>query len=341
MKHYSIVIPTFGRNKFLKDCLISVEQQLEKPQEVFIIDNNILLADQKSVEIIVMGFSNSKISFNYRKGIVNSGAVARNYGASLVSTEIVAFLDDDVILEDNYYKEIIKVFKSDDRIVGVQGIDTSFMDSYIANVKNKFMGPFWSTVENFFEHASIVRSKDARLRPSLAVCHPAPDQIFSVESQWISTCAGAFKKELFSVIEFPNQFMKYSWNEYVFFSHSIFQKNLGKMIYTSEAKYRNIPMDEGRMPITELVYMAEVYDFYIFSALFNRNLSDRMIFFKSRIGRFLFYLAKAFAGGKTNDAVLTELLSAFYFCFKNRMDIKNGNFSAYNKKFGIVDKTQL
>ena len=59
--------------------------------------------------------------------------------------------------------EIIKVFKSDDNIVGVQGLDTSFRDSYILNVKNKFMGTFWSTIENFFEHASIVRLKDSIL----------------------------------------------------------------------------------------------------------------------------------------------------------------------------------
>ena len=335
MTHYSIVIPTFGRNKFLKDCLKSVEQQLEKPQEVFIMANNTVLADQKSVESIVLGFSNSEISFNYRKGIVNSGAVARNYGATLVYTEIVAFLDDDVILENNYYDEIMKVFKSDDSIVGVQGLDTGFRDSYILNVKNKFMGTFWSNIENFFEHASIVRLKDSRLRPSLAVCHPTPDQVFTVESQWISTCAGAFKKEIFSFIEFPNQFVKYSWNEYVFFSHSIFQKNLGKMIYTSKAKYRNIPTDDGRMPITELVYMAEVYDLYIFYTLFNRNLSDRIIFLKSKIGRFLFYTAKALKRRNNNSAVLIELLRAFYFCFKNSTDIKNGNFTAYNEKFGI------
>ena len=114
MKHYSVVIPTFGRIKFLKDCLQSVDDQLVRPQEVFIIDNNTVLADQKSVEKIVAGFSNSEVSFHYRKGISNSGAVARNYGATLVSTEIVAFLDDDVILENNYYDEIIKVFESDD-----------------------------------------------------------------------------------------------------------------------------------------------------------------------------------------------------------------------------------
>ena len=37
MKHYSVVIPTFGRIKFLKDCLQSVDDQLVRPQEVFII----------------------------------------------------------------------------------------------------------------------------------------------------------------------------------------------------------------------------------------------------------------------------------------------------------------
>ena len=44
---------------------------------------------------------------------------------------------------------------------------------------------------------------------------------------------------------------------------------LGKMIYTSEPKYRNMPTDDGRLPVKELVYMAEVYDLYVFNSLFN------------------------------------------------------------------------
>ena len=84
--------------------------------------------------------------------------------------------------------------------------------------------------------------------------------------------------------------------------------------------------------------MAEVYDLYIFYTLFNRNLSDRVIFLKSKIGRFLFYTAKALKRRNKNSAVLIELLSAFYFAFKNRQDIKNGNFTAYNEKFNVFKK---
>lgn len=336
MTEYSIVIPTFGRIEFLKDCLQSVADQNLKPKEVFIIDNNRSTQDQKLVKNVVDVFSVGEISFSYQLGPVNSGAVARNFGASLVSSDIVAFLDDDVILELDYYEKLMNIFNNDDLVVGVQGLDIALVENYQNNVRHNTWGRFLLTIENFFEHSSIIREKDATLRPSLAVCHPIPDTDFCLESQWISTCAGAFKRDLFEKIEFPKEFIKYSWNEYVFFSYSIYKNNLGKMIYTSDAKYRNIPTDEGRLPLKELLYMAEAYDIYIFYKLFDRNLFDWIIFIKSKIGRFLFYCARSIKQRKFNGKLLCELSGAFYFCFQNRKNFKEGNFEAYNEKFPTV-----
>jgi len=335
MIKYSIVIPTYGRNKLLKECLLSVENQTVEPINVFIIDNNDIVENQKSVKQIIENFSSKKINFSYHKGLINSGAVARNHGASLVSTELVAFLDDDVILDVDYYEKVINVFNDDDQVVGVQGIDKDFIESYKTNIRNKFMGKLWLGIENFFEHASIIKGTDAPLRPSLAVCHPNPDVDFFVESEWISTCAGVFKTDLFQSIEFPKEFVKYSWNEYVFFSYSIYKKKLGTMIYTSSAKYRNVPTDAGRVPLKDLVYMAEVYDLYVFSELFNRNLLDKIIYVKSRLGRFLFYFARSIKRKEFDLALPLSVLGAFYFSFMNREEIKKGNFDCYNKRFPL------
>ena len=51
-----------------------------------------------------------------------------------------------------------------------------------------------------------------------------------------------------------------------------------------------------------------------------------------------FLYSKSIEKKNKNSAVLIELLSAFYFAFKNRQDIKNGNFTAYNEKFNVFKK---
>ena len=335
MLKYSVVIPTYGRTQYLKGCLESISVQTIKPQDIFIIDNNTSPSSQRIVEDTVESCSANGINFVYKKGSINSGAVARNVGASLVSTELVAFLDDDVLVDCDYYENVLDVFEADDQVVGVQGVDRDFVEGYKANISGSYIQRLFLFIENFLEHASIVRGTTAELRPSLAVTHPAPDKDFVVESQWVSTCAGVFRTELFNVIEFPKNFVKYSWNEYVFFSYSIFKKKLGKMIYTSGARYRNVITDAGRMPLRELVYMAEVYDLYVYSHLFDRSWSNRLIYIKSRIGRVVFAIARMLYRRDFHYNVLTDMLGAFRLAYSNRNEIRSGNFDCYNKQFPL------
>ena len=236
---------------------------------------------------------------------------------------------------DDYYEKILDVFQSDTNIVGVQGLDRDLIESFQKNVRGKLMGWIWLSIENFFQHASIIKDKRSGVSPSLAVMHPIPDIDFCLESQWISTCAGVFKTNLFDIVEFPKGFVKYSWNEYLFFSYSIYKKKLGTMVYTSEPKYRNIQTDAGRLPLKDLVYMAEVYDLYIFSQLFNSNFSDRLIYLKSRLGRLLYNTLRTVVRREFNFKLIIDILGAFYFAFSNRDDIKKGDFQAYNQKFPI------
>ena len=200
MIEYSIIIPTFGRPEFLKKCLNSIVIQTFKAETVFIIDNNINLETQNYVKKIVKSFSKNKTKFNYIKGVINSGAVARNYGVSFASTELVAFLDDDVVLDNNYYEKILNVFEKNSDVVGVQGLDRSLIENYQLNYNN-YAGRILLTFENIFEHSSIIKKNRSNLRPSLAVTHPIPTSNFFIESQWISTCAGVFKRKLFNIIE--------------------------------------------------------------------------------------------------------------------------------------------
>lgn len=105
----SIVIPTFNRSVLLYKTLESItcKQHSDIKIEIIVVDNNSTDDTKKRVT----EFSkNSKFRVNYilekNKGL----HYARNAGISKSSGEIIVFLDDDVILSQNFLSNISKEF---------------------------------------------------------------------------------------------------------------------------------------------------------------------------------------------------------------------------------------
>lgn len=93
------------------------------PNEVLIIDDS---DDVKTAELIndlSDAFSRKNISLKYLRGNVGKMSIsnARNIGIDASDGEIIFFIDDDVILEKHYIKEILKVYDVNPGAKGVQG----------------------------------------------------------------------------------------------------------------------------------------------------------------------------------------------------------------------------
>ena len=332
MKEYSIVIPVFKRLMELKTTLQSILNQSYLPNEVIIVNNNKNKDEFNKLKNYINSLNHPSLKITHLKSHINSGAVARNIGAKYATTEIVAFIDSDVILDENYALNIIKKFESRDNIIAIQGVDVN-LQSYYLSLKNSLIYKFIYYFEWLFQTSSFFKKGKARVMPSLAVTHPNPPFNFETESEWISTCAGFFKRKIFDKYEFCNQFVTYSWNEYVYLSHSLFKDKFGKMIYTSEAKYKGIITKEGRINFRELQYMAETYDLYIFYKLFKKNFCNLFFFSLSRLGRIVFYYLKIL---KFPKAVISNIflpISALIYALKHINSIKNNDLSFYKKDF--------
>ena len=135
---YSIVIPIYKRSELIRDTLNSVLSQELQPLEVIIVDNNDIEIESKKLNLILNEFSiSNNININLIKSHINSGAIARNIGADIAKGELVAFLDSDDILDFNYYAVLINYFKNDPDLIGIQGLDRSFIESQIIiNIQN-------------------------------------------------------------------------------------------------------------------------------------------------------------------------------------------------------------
>ena len=173
----------------------------------------------------------SRFEHEILKSSKNSSAIARNIGARSSNGDLVAFLDSDVILDSDYYKNLITYFSNRKNLIAIQGTDRSLIKLQIKNNNNIFYKLVYY-FEQFFETSLIFNQKNAYVSPSMAVAHPNVKNDFEVSSQWISTCAGLFKREIFEDYSFPSQFVTYSNNEYLLFSHQLFLDKRGEMIYT-------------------------------------------------------------------------------------------------------------
>ena len=92
----AIVIPVFNVEKFVKQTLESVKNQLSNPDEVIVINDG---STDKSSEIIKT-YSNLegwKIIHKKNEGL----GLTRNYGRSIAKSEYIYFLDSDDIIKNN------------------------------------------------------------------------------------------------------------------------------------------------------------------------------------------------------------------------------------------------
>ena len=118
--NFTLIICTYMRPNPLLKLLNSVKEQTLYPNEILIIDGSI--NDETKAIIAQNSFKNLtyfQVSTAHR-GLTKQ----RNFGISKtsVNAEVICFLDDDTVLEPEYFAEIINAYQSDPTITGVAGI---------------------------------------------------------------------------------------------------------------------------------------------------------------------------------------------------------------------------
>ncbi|CAA9202825.1 glycosyltransferase family 2 protein [Flavobacterium collinsii] len=118
--HFSLVVCTYMRPKQLLNLLQSVQKQKLYPNEILVIDGSTNKETEKIInENSFQGLQYILVSQENR-GLTKQ----RNIGISKINkdSEIVCFLDDDTVLEPDYFSEIIKTFQNHLDVTGVGGV---------------------------------------------------------------------------------------------------------------------------------------------------------------------------------------------------------------------------
>lgn len=132
----SVVVNTFNSEKFIEDCLKSLEKQTVKPNEVLVVDHNskdntLAIAEKFGCRIIVV-----------EKG---KRGFARDVGWRKARGSLVLYADSDNVLSENWVEEILKKFE--------QGADAVIDSIRVYNPDNYFKKCidflYWFRLKNY------------------------------------------------------------------------------------------------------------------------------------------------------------------------------------------------
>ncbi|OGZ18934.1 MAG: hypothetical protein A2175_02270 [Candidatus Nealsonbacteria bacterium RBG_13_42_11] len=313
----SVVVPTYNRSKDLNDCLDSIISQEYLPVEVLVIDSGKDIQTENLIKEKESNFKKKGVILKYIKNNKeNSLTVARNMGIENSTGEIVSFLDDDIVLIKDYYKETVKFFEENPKAFGMTGRTTSDLKG-----ENKFKFFVAQILGRLFFLGFNEKNK-WRVLPSLGVTSSLDNKI--INCQWLSG-ASVYKKEIFKDFRYDEKLKKYSWGEDTDFSHRVFKKYPQSLFLNPKVRYIHNLSVTGRIPRKEISYMEEVYCLYLFYKIIPQTFLNRIIYIWGRLGRIIFKIIKL----QFREIIFSFM--AYFICLKHLKEIKNGDLDFFNK----------
>lgn len=199
----SIIIPTYNRCNSLQLCLDSLRGQTYRDFEVIVVDSG----STDGTKELVQKFSDMQIRYvlSQRSGLTSK----RNLGWKLAQGDIIAFIDDDIVLTSRWLSEILNTFLWSEKVGGVTGPTIVQED----RLKNRdlfyFLGKFkeknivWRTIGKIYESiilegrpldvGRIFRSGTFSPGSNYPSCLSIKDRI---EVDYLEACNMSFRKNL-------------------------------------------------------------------------------------------------------------------------------------------------
>ena len=315
----SVIVPTYNRVDDLSACLRSVGRQTSLPKEIIIVDDSDTPEVQQYIASLQDSFTNNGISLKYiRNTAGKSLTIARNVGIQNAKGNIILFLDDDVVLDTDYIKEIFTIYVNIPSAMGVQGLIKGLPKANgIVSLFNHFF---------YLGHNEEVR---ARVLPSTSSTYPSvPDGYnLPVPCEWLSGCNQSYRKEVFLTLQFDENLKKYSYKEDMDFSYRVF-KNWPLSLYLAPTAgcVHNVSL-AGRLSKKARIEMEEVYSLYFFYKHIDLNLRNKCIYIWSRAGYLVKNIGIVFFKIREHRLLyIRYLIGAIGLSLHNKNKIKKGDF---------------
>jgi GT2 family glycosyltransferase len=274
----SVVIPTKNRVQDIIKCIESIMVQTLLPDEIVIVD----ASDTQELRIEVRHRFTEKLKIIYihsKPGLTHQ----KNVGIGVSCGDIVFFLDDDVILDKDFMKEIVRAFEKDKekRIGGVHGNIVEVRDdkSSVNLILREIYAALNATVATAFFLDK--KSKTGKFQLS-----GFPTYAYGINKVVRVECVPggltAYRREVLDEFKFDENLQGYSWGEDDDFSYRVSRKY--KNVYTPDAKviHNCSPVAKDKKSVRMKMMIENHY--YLFKKNFPQTFKHKFAFCMSIIG---------------------------------------------------------
>jgi GT2 family glycosyltransferase len=222
---YTPVIATYERPEELRRMLGSLAEQTRLPERTIVVD-----ASRDSRTRDVVEAMSGRLSIHYETAETPSAAQQRNQGARLVSTPLVAFIDDDTTLEPGTCEKLCAPFERDPQTGGVAG-------RLVGGDRPVPRGLLWwyYRLQAGFNHPTY----GARLFGPAINCYPSYTEAAGQElipAEWLGSTCVFYNTEAFLAEQFP-AFTGYSFMEDVHLSARIARRR--RLFFHTGARFEH------------------------------------------------------------------------------------------------------
>ena len=122
MNKISAVIPTLNRPVDLALAVTSVLEQKHLPDELIIVDQSVDERSYIAVEGLYKNFDVTPKLIYLHEPEVSGLIEAKQRGVEVAKGDIISFLEDDVVLHQQYFENAISIFKNNQKVIGCCGV---------------------------------------------------------------------------------------------------------------------------------------------------------------------------------------------------------------------------
>ena len=252
--NFSLIVCTYMRPEPLLQLLQSVQRQTVYPNEILIVDGSANDATKKILE------ANTIQNLHYFQVPIEFCGLTkqRNYGIDRTSNDaaIVCFLDDDTVLTENYFEQLLYTYIKHPEALGAGGY-------ILDDTKTEFVGAHYKPklTEYFFDGWTrkdgsrfVLRKKlglDSDFPPGYSSLYshgrsvgflPPSGKIYEVEM--LMGGVSSFRKEVFKTHQFSTYFEGYGLYEDADFTLRV--AKTGTLYLNTAAKLHHFHATEGR-----------------------------------------------------------------------------------------------
>lgn len=196
---YSVVIATMHRPQALAEAFASLAQQSLRPVAVIVVD----ASENDETASVCATWANS-LPIRHLTAEARSAARQRNQGAALVTTPLIGFMDDDVVLPPDTLAKLVAPF-ADAQVGGVAGR----IEGLSHSVPRGLLWCYYRLQAGYSHphYGGRIIGPAINLLPAFEV-EPEP----LIPAEWLNSTLVIYRRELFERERFPS-FEGYSFLE--------------------------------------------------------------------------------------------------------------------------------